>query len=150
MASHNTIEGLAGHRWSTYQSHLMPAMKRHNNLHVLTKSSVTKLVWKRKKVIGIQYLDNDGRIKHVKANREVLLSAGTIKTTQILQLSGVGPPHVLEPLDVRNKFQNIKILNQLINFFSLRYPLKLIYRWVKIFRIIFKSLFSSNSIPLLA
>jgi choline dehydrogenase len=119
MASHNTIDGLAGQRWSTYLSHLMPAMKTHNNLHVLTKSSVTKLVWKRNKVIGIQYLDNDGRIKHVKANREVILSAGTIKTTQILQQSGVGPPHVLEPLDVRNEFQiiNMKLINNTNLFF---------------------------------
>lgn len=100
MASHNTIDGKAGQRWSTYSSHLMPAMKRYSNLHVLTKSSVTKLVWRRNKVIGIQYLDADGRIKHVKAGKEILLSAGTIKTTQILQQSGIGPPHVLEPLDV--------------------------------------------------
>ncbi|KZS16816.1 Neither inactivation nor afterpotential protein G [Daphnia magna] len=100
MASHNTIDGKAGQRWSTYSSHLMPAMKRYSNLHVLTKSSVTKLVWRRNKVIGIQYLDADGRIKHVKAGKEILLSAGTIKTTQILQQSGIGPPHVLEPLDI--------------------------------------------------
>lgn len=101
MASHNTIDGFAGRRWSTYQSHLMPAMKRYNNLHVLTKSSVTQLVWKRNTVIGIQYQDAEGRKKYVKARKEILLSAGSIKTTQILQLSGIGPPHILEPLDVR-------------------------------------------------
>lgn len=101
MASHNTIDGPAGRRWSTYKSHLMPAMKRYDNLHVLPKSSVTKLVWnKQNKVIGIQYTDAEGRTKHVRSRREVVLSAGTIKTTQILQLSGIGPPHVLEPLDV--------------------------------------------------
>ena len=100
MASHNTIDGQAGRRWSTYQSHLIPAMKRCENLHVLAKSSVTKLVWKQNKVIGIQYLDAEGQSKYVRARKEVVLSAGTIKTTQILQLSGIGPPHVLEPLDV--------------------------------------------------
>lgn len=109
MASHNTIDGFAGQRWSTYQSHLLPAMKRYKNLDVLTNSRVTQLVWQQNKVVGIKYQDADGQVKQVKVRKEVLLSAGSINTAQILQLSGIGPAHVLEPLDVLNILTNYSL-----------------------------------------
>ena len=81
----------------------MPAMKRHgDHLNVLTQSRVTEFIWNTRtnKVIGIKYQDIDGQIRQVRARKEIILSAGSINTAQLLQLSGIGPAHVLEPLDV--------------------------------------------------
>ena len=56
------------------------------------------------RVHGVQFIDGKGSTKHVLARKDVVLSAGSIKSPQILQLSGIGPSHVLEPLDV-SKFK---------------------------------------------
>lgn len=101
MASHNTITG--GSRWSTYGSHLSPAMKRFEKLHVLRNAAVSKLAWKKNRAVAVEFIDGSGRSKRVRVKSEVILSAGSIKTAQILQLSGIGPSHVLEPLDVSLK-----------------------------------------------
>ena len=102
MTSENLIDTRDGTRWSSYGSYLLPALQRPGpeNLHVLTGSSVNKLVWKDNRVVGVEYDDKKKRRKLVRARKEVILSAGTVKTAQILQLSGVGPAHVLEPLNV--------------------------------------------------
>lgn len=49
--------------------------------------------------MGIEYLQ-DGIKLSVRASREVILSAGSINTPQILQLSGVGPGHVLQKFNI--------------------------------------------------
>lgn len=102
MASENLIDTKDGTRWSSYGSYLLPALQRPGpeNLHVLAGSNVNKLVWKGNQVVGVQYVDKKKRRKLVRVRKEVILSAGTIKTTQLLQLSGIGPSHVLEPLNV--------------------------------------------------
>lgn len=104
MASQNTIDGALGRRWSSYESHLLPALKtakgKKRNLHVLTRSVASRLLWRNNRIVGVQYVDASGQEKRVDVRKEILLSAGSIRTPQILQLSGIGPAHVLEPLDV--------------------------------------------------
>lgn len=48
---------------------------------------------------GVEVL-HDGRIKRVTARKEVILSAGSIGSPQILLLSGIGPRKDLEKLKV--------------------------------------------------
>ena len=109
MTSQNTIDRSVGRRWSTYDSHLLPALKisakakRKGNLHVLSRSSVSKILLNKNRVTGVQYIDSGGQQKRINIRKEVILSAGSIKTPQILQLSGIGPAHVLEPLDVNEE-----------------------------------------------
>ena len=57
---------------------------------------------------GVRYfLDNDpDTVLVARANKKVILSAGTIATAQILQLSGVGDPIDLESIGVPVKFEN--------------------------------------------
>jgi len=97
MAAQSTIH--QGRRWNTYKSHLLPAMKRPN-LHVLTQTTVSKVLWKNKRAVGVEYVDSNGKKGRIACRKEVLLTAGSIKSPQILQLSGVGPTHVLEPLNI--------------------------------------------------
>lgn len=97
MAAQNAI--YRGRRWSTYQSHLIGAMKRPN-LHVLSHTTVTKVIWQKDLAVGVEYITSGGKRGKIGCRKEVLLSAGSVKSPQILQLSGVGPLHVLEPLNI--------------------------------------------------
>lgn len=58
-----------------------------------------QVVFKGKRAVGVQYV-HDGRLKTVRAKKEVILSAGAIGSPQILMLSGVGPKKHLQELKV--------------------------------------------------
>ncbi len=83
-----------GKRWSTANAYLKPAMKR-SNLTVRSKVLVERIDIEDNRAIGVRYSAN-GRSVSVRANREVILSAGSIGSPQLLQVSGVGPAEVLE------------------------------------------------------
>ena len=51
---------------------------------------VTKILFKNKRAIGVQ-LSREGVVSEVFADAEIILSAGSIQSPQILQLSGIGP-----------------------------------------------------------
>lgn len=55
------------------------------------------------RAVGVD-LVRHGRKQHVRARREVVISAGAIGSPQILQLSGVGPKEHLEKLKVGHIF----------------------------------------------
>jgi choline dehydrogenase-like flavoprotein len=50
---------------------------------------------------AVQYTTIDGQIKTVGANREVLLTAGSINSPRILELSGVGDKKLLDTLGIK-------------------------------------------------
>jgi choline dehydrogenase-like flavoprotein len=75
-----------GRRETTARNMLRPAMAR-GNIHVQTHARVAKVIVENGRAAGI--LLTDGR--QVRARREVVLSAGTVQTPQILLLSGIGP-----------------------------------------------------------
>ncbi|XP_073948324.1 glucose dehydrogenase [FAD, quinone]-like isoform X2 [Choristoneura fumiferana] len=89
-----------GSRFSTARAYLRPASKRQN-LHVLLNAHVAKVRIDptNKKVTGVEYIQN-GQMKFVKASKEVILSAGTMNSPQILLLSGVGPKEMLEKVNI--------------------------------------------------
>jgi len=78
-----------GRRCSAANAYLRPAMKR-SNLTVRAHSLATRILFERRRAIGVRYRRGDG--DHVaRARREVLLSGGPINSPQLLKLSGVGP-----------------------------------------------------------
>jgi len=88
---HMTVKN--GVRWSTANAYLRPAMKR-NNLTVVTHALVHKVLFEGKKAIGISY-ERKGKITEVYCQKEVLLSAGSVGSPHILQLSGIGKAETL-------------------------------------------------------
>ena len=56
----------------------------------------------RDRAIGVEYFKN-GQLQKMFARKEVILSAGTIQSPQLLLLSGIGPREDLEKL---GKFWN--------------------------------------------
>ena len=72
---------------------LRPAMKR-GNIDLATNALATRVLIEKGNATGIQWIAG-GRVLTARANREIVLSAGSLQTPQILQLSGIGPPEVL-------------------------------------------------------
>ncbi|XP_075722100.1 4-pyridoxate dehydrogenase-like [Rhipicephalus microplus] len=89
-----------GRRWSAAKSFIRPVHKeRARNLHISLRSIATMVVFDNKRAVGVKFI-KDGKEKTVKAKREVILSGGTIGSTQLLLLSGVGPKDDLHKLGV--------------------------------------------------
>ena len=92
-----------GLRCSTATAYLRPARARRN-LRIETSAHATRILFDGRKAKGVVYRQ-DGRDIAVSARREVILAAGALQSPQLLQLSGVGPPAVLQefgiPVDPR-------------------------------------------------
>lgn len=82
-----------GKRCSTAVAYLAPARKRPN-LRIETNAQVTEILLDGARATGVRYRQH-GKEHTLLANAEVILSAGTIQTPQLLQLSGIGPAALL-------------------------------------------------------
>ncbi len=123
-----------GLRCSAAVGYLNP-IKNNKNLKIETKCHVQKINFKNNKAVSVIYFKDNKQIT-VKANKEILLSAGSIGSPQILQTSGVGDVGKLKNLGIevtkdlkgvgKNlqdhlmfrpvfKVKNIKTLNKKIN-----------------------------------
>lgn len=83
-----------GRRWSSAKAYLDPAKKRAN-LTIVTDAMTTSLDFEGKRCIGITYVKGGAETK-VRAKGEVIVSAGAVQSPQILELSGIGRPDVLQ------------------------------------------------------
>ncbi len=88
-ASIAQVNQVRGSRCSSAKAYLKPARKRPN-LKIMTDAHVTKLLLDGNQVSGVE-IKVDGKSFSEHAGREVILSAGSINTPQILMLSGIGP-----------------------------------------------------------
>lgn len=82
-----------GRRASAAVAYLRPALKRRN-LTLKTRVTVTRLLLENGRAVGAEFLAG-GRLRRIRARREVVLCAGAIKTPQVLMLSGIGAPDEL-------------------------------------------------------
>ncbi len=89
----------AGRRETTARAFLRPALAR-GNVTLYTDALVLRVIVEAGRVVGVVY-EREGRQHEVRAGREVILSAGTLQTPQILQLSGIGPAAELQALGIR-------------------------------------------------
>jgi len=82
-----------GWRISSAVAYLKPARGR-KNLDIETDAHATGLIMEGKRAVGVRYRQN-GVMREVRARREVILSAGSLQSPQLLQLSGIGPASLL-------------------------------------------------------
>jgi choline dehydrogenase-like flavoprotein len=78
---------------------------RLSNLVVLTQALCTKVVFNGKQAVGVEIVpflktDNNERPVKVNVEKEVILTAGTFQSAQLLLLSGVGPKRDLQALGI--------------------------------------------------
>lgn len=90
-----------GRRVSSATAFLHPAIKR-GNVHVVTHAHATNVIFDGKRAVGVRYAKGGrgGAMHEVRARKEVILSGGTYNSPQLLQLSGVGDPALLQSLGI--------------------------------------------------
>jgi choline dehydrogenase-like flavoprotein len=90
-----------GRRWSVADAYLRPALSRRN-LQVQTNAYVTRIDLEDRRAVGVTY-----RLGHqerqVRAKAEVILTAGAVQTPHLLELSGIGDPHVISSVGISVK-----------------------------------------------
>ena len=121
-------------RCSSAKGYLNP-VKSRKNLKIITNAVVQKITFENKKAVALSYMIGD-KIFEVKSNKEIILSAGSIGSPHILQISGVGDAQKLKKhgIDIKKdlkgvgknlqdhlmfrpvyKVKNLKSLNRKIN-----------------------------------
>ena len=93
-----------GRRCSSAAAYLTPVRKR-SNLHIFTNAHSEKLLIDGNDVTGVR-CKIQGKSVDISARREVILSAGSIGSPQLLMLSGIGDVAELRP-------HGIDVLHQL-------------------------------------
>ncbi len=91
-------------RCSAATGYLNPVKKR-SNLKIIVNAHVQKINFEGRKAISVSFYYN-GKLETVKGNKEILLSAGSIGSPHILQVSGIGDSQKIQQY-------GIKIVNEL-------------------------------------
>ncbi|MGV3492717.1 MAG: GMC family oxidoreductase [Ramlibacter sp.] len=81
-------------RSSAARGYLQPALGR-DNLRVLTGTDVVRVLLEGGRAVGVEVIRPDGQTVRVRAEKEVILSAGVAGSPAILERSGIGDPDVL-------------------------------------------------------
>ena len=89
-----------GRRVSAAVGFLRPALGR-GQIDVRTNARATSIILDGTRATGIRYVtERHGEPVEVHARREVIISAGTVNTARLLQISGIGPAALLGDLGV--------------------------------------------------
>ncbi|PVH74024.1 GMC oxidoreductase [Cadophora sp. DSE1049] len=113
LAHPSSIDPKTRTRSSATTAYYSADVSSRANLRVVTDALVSKIVLERKddEVIatGVQFVSKLGQDIIVKAIKEVILSAGTMKSPQILELSGIGDFKLLEQHGIKTFVNNSSV-----------------------------------------
>ena len=87
-----------GLRWSTADAFLHPALERPN-LELITRALSTRILFEGGRAVGVEVARGDELVE-IRAEREVILSAGAYQSPALLMLSGIGPADHLATLGI--------------------------------------------------
>jgi choline dehydrogenase len=87
-----------GRRWSSARGFLKPALGR-SNLRLETNVLVDRLIIEDGRAVGVRFIQGGGMVE-ARTRGEMVLSAGSIGSVQVLQRSGIGPADWLSPLGI--------------------------------------------------
>ncbi|MEU6206199.1 GMC family oxidoreductase N-terminal domain-containing protein [Micromonospora musae] len=87
-----------GKRFTVADAYLTPALDRPN-LSVITDALARRIIVENGRCTGVEYTAG-GTTVSVRADREVVLAAGTIGSAQLLLVSGIGPAQDLDAAGV--------------------------------------------------
>tara|TARA_B100000029_G_scaffold516236_1_gene627869 strand:+ start:21155 stop:22753 length:1599 start_codon:yes stop_codon:yes gene_type:complete len=96
-----------GQRFSSYDAFIKPILKR-KNLTIISNAHVKKIILSGNRAIGVDVQINN-KSKSYMASNEVILSAGTINSPKILNLSGIGTKEQLKKLNIDTHIHNKNI-----------------------------------------
>jgi choline dehydrogenase len=95
------------------------AARRRPNLSVKTEATCTRILFDSKRAVGIQYWSGD-RLKTVRAQKEVILSAGAFRSPQLLHVSGIGSSETLSSVGITPVVENRSVGENLRDHFQVR------------------------------
>lgn len=87
-----------GKRWSAADAFLKPALGRPN-VTLLKNCVVDRIVIEGRHATGVSVRTASG-VLVFKARKEIIVSAGAVNSPKLLQASGIGPPALLQRLDI--------------------------------------------------
>jgi choline dehydrogenase len=108
-----TLDPQQNIRWDAARAYIYPAQSR-TNLKIL-QGTVKRITWAPKKnrrsssggsllvASGVEYLTADGKTHAVLAKKEVIVSAGSVRSPLVLESSGVGNPRYKTNADTQIK-----------------------------------------------
>ncbi|KAM0323936.1 hypothetical protein ACHAQA_008517 [Verticillium albo-atrum] len=106
----STLDPELNVRYDSSRAYIHPVENRPN-LTIL-QGTVKRITWapqpRRQKTCqnaglvanGVEFLTEDGQVKTIKVKKEVVVSAGAIRTPGVLEGSGIGNPRVLKALGI--------------------------------------------------
>ena len=83
-----------GERWSAARGYLRPALQRPN-LALITGALTRRIVFDGKRAVGVE-IERGGVIETLRAQGEIIISAGAFGSPQLLMCSGIGPADHLQ------------------------------------------------------
>ena len=118
VAPSNNIDGM---RMSAALTHLMP-MRHRLNLTVRGKVHVRKVLFDGTRAVGVE-AESGGEVFTIEADR-VVLSAGAIRSPQLLMLSGIGPKDHLQQFGIPIVHESPGVGRNLMNHLSAQIAFK--------------------------
>jgi choline dehydrogenase len=108
-----------GRRTTSYDAFVRPALARgrragHRNLTVATRARVGRLLFDGCRVTGVRVGDNSGNPRDITARREVIVCAGAVETTLLLERSGIGRPGVLSAAGIEPRIESPNVGERVI------------------------------------
>jgi choline dehydrogenase len=100
-----------GRRVSAARAFLHPAAAATGRIAIRTNAQASAIMLDGNRAVGVRYSlgRGDGTPREVRANREVIVSAGTVNSPKLLQLSGIGPADLLRDrgIEVRHMLAGV-------------------------------------------
>lgn len=87
-----------GRRVSTAVGYLKPNLSRQN-LRLMTETHVCRVLLDGRRAVGLE-VEQYGRIKRIRARRQVIVSGGSINSPVLLLASGIGPAAELKAMGI--------------------------------------------------
>jgi choline dehydrogenase len=94
--SQATIAG--GRRMSTAACYLEP-IRHRTNLHIVTDALAHAVLLEGRHCVGVRYAQGD-QVQEARAARSVIVSAGSVNSPHLLELSGIGQAEHLQQLGI--------------------------------------------------
>lgn len=94
-----SVTQIKGERCSAAKAFLTPNLSRPN-LTVITQAQVEKILIEHNVAVGVRYRLKNGASLDLQARREVIVSAGSIHSPQLLMLSGIGDTDELQAASI--------------------------------------------------
>ncbi|KAM0128521.1 hypothetical protein ACHAPC_003032 [Botrytis cinerea] len=107
MAGPSTLDREKNVREDAARAYYYPVQGRPN-LHVFLNTTARRIAWAGNSGAtytagGVEVLNSNGEIEIINATKEVIVSAGSLRSPAILELSGIGNPIILQKYGIATK-----------------------------------------------